>query len=596
MYIEAVPNRDSPPAILLRESYREAGKVKKRTLLNLSDWPHERIAGFKALLKGGTVIPRDQDAITIIRSLPHGHVDAALGTARKIGLDRLLGPKPAPAQAGGNRCRDLILALVVGRILDPGSKLAAARALSPDTATSSLGEQLGLGLVDEDELYSALDWLAVRQPAIETALAKRHLAGGTLVLYDVTSSYLEGRCCPLAQHGYNRDRKRGKLVIVYGLLCAPDGCPVAIEVFEGATGDPTTLAAQIDKLKRRFDLSHVVLVGDRGMITQARIEEDIKPANLDWITALRAPAIQALLDAGAFQLSLFDERDLASITADDYPGERLIVCRNPDLAVARRRKREDLLVATERDLAAIQHAVRRARQPLRGKAEIGLKVGAVVGKYKMAKHFTLTITDTDFSFARQQDAINAELRLDGIYVIRTSLAAKVLDDTASVRAYKSLAHVERAIRSIKTVDLQVRPIFHWAAPRVRAHVCLCMLAYYVEWHMRQRLAPMLYDDADKEAAEALRTSIVPKRQRHQPPVAKAQRSPSAIGKQTYGTTPDGLPVHSFQSLLVDLATLAQNTVATALNPDHEFIVNTRPTTIQQKALDLLGVNSINRTQ
>src|SRR6201984_534902 len=357
MYIEAVPNRGSPPAILLRESYREAGKVKKRTLLNLSDWPHERIAGFKALLKGGTVIPKDQDAITIIRSLPHGHVDAVLGTARKIGLDRVLGPD-------GNRCRDLILALVVSRILDPGSKLPAARALSPDTATSSLGEQLGLGVVDEDELYRALDWLAVRPPAIEAALAKRHFTGGTLVLYDGSSSYLEGRCCPLAQFGYSRDGKRGKRQIVYGLLCAPDGCPVAIEVFEGSTSDPTTLAVQIDKLKQRFELSHVVLVGDRGMITQARIEADVKPAGLDWITALRAPQIRALVDSGILQLSLFDERDLASITADDYPGERLIVCRNPELAVARRRKREDLLTATERHLAEIQNRVRRTQKPL----------------------------------------------------------------------------------------------------------------------------------------------------------------------------------------------------------------------------------------
>ncbi len=330
MYIEAVPNRDSPPAILLRESYREAGKVKKRTLLNLSDWPHERIAGFKALLKGGTVIPKDQDAITIIRSLPHGHVDAALGTARKIGLDRLLGPD-------GNRCRDLILALVVSRILDPGSKLAAARALSPDTATSSLGEQLALGVVDEDELYSALDWLAVRQPAIEATLAKRHFTGGTLVLYDVSSSYLEGRCCPLAQFGYSRDGKRGKRQIVYGLLCASDGCPVAIEVFAGSTADPATLTSQVTKLKERFALDHVVLVGDRGMITQARICEDIKSAGLDWITALRAPAIKALLDGGALQMSLFDDRDMAGITSPEFPGERLIVCRNRALASERAR-------------------------------------------------------------------------------------------------------------------------------------------------------------------------------------------------------------------------------------------------------------------
>ena len=579
MYIEAVPNRNSPPAVLLRESYRVGGKIKKRTLLNLSDWSPSLLEGLRALLKGGTVLPPGQEAITIKRSLPHGHVVAVLGTLRKIGLDRLLGP-------AGNRCRDLVIAMIVARLIAPLSKLATAKALDPATASSSLGAVLDLGEVDEDELYTALDWLLERQPQIETALAKRHLKNGTLVLYDVSSSYFEGHCCPLGQRGHNRDGKSGKLQIVYGLLCAPDGCPVAIEVFEGSTGDPITLAAQIDKLKRRFELAHVVLDGDRGMITQARIEEDIKPAGLDWITALRAPQIRALLDAGAFQLSLFDERDLASITADDYPGERLIVCRNPDLAVARRRKREDLLAATERDLTAIQNAVRRARKPLRGEGEIGLKVGAVIGKYKMAKHFALTITHTDFAFSRKHDDIAAEARLDGIYVIRTSLAAKALDDSASVRAYKSLAQVERAIRSIKTVDLQIRPIFHWAAPRVRAHVCLCMLAYYVEWHVRQRLAPMLYDDADKDAAEALRTSVV----------AAAQRSPSAVAKQTCGTTPDGLPVHSFQSLLADLATLAQNIVTTALNPKHEFTLQTRPTTIQQKAFDLLGVNPNRCTQ
>ena len=579
MYIETVPNRGSPPAILLRESYRVDGKVKKRTLLNLSDWPHNVVDGLRALLKGGSVMPSGDDGITIRRSLPHGHVAAVLGTLRSIGLDQLLGP-------AGNRCRDLVVAMIVARLIAPVSKLATAKALDPATAASSLGSVLGLGEVDEDELYVALDWLLERQPQIEDALARRHLSNGTLVLYDVSSSYLEGRCCPLAQLGYSRDRKRGKLQIVYGLLCAPDGCPVAIAVFEGSTGDPMTLAAQIDKVKGRFNLTHVVLVGDRGMITQARIDEDIKPAKLDWITALRAPAIKALLDAGAFQLSLFDERDLASVTSADYPGERLIVCRNPELAGARRRKREDLLAATERELAAIEKAVRRTREPLRGQAEIALKVGAVINKYKGAKHFALTITDSEFAFARKTGAILDEERLDGIYVIRTSLTAKALDDSASVRAYKSLAQVERAIRSIKTVDLQVRPIFHWAAPRVCAHVCLCMLAYYVEWHMRQRLAPMLYDDADKQAAEALRTSVV----------AKAQRSPSALAKQRYGTTPDGLPVHSFHSLLADLATIARNTVATALSPDHEFVLHTRPTAIQQKALDLLAVNVVKCTQ
>ena len=343
MYIESVPNRNSPPAILLRERYRQDGKVRKRTLCNLSDWPTVHIEGLRGVLKGGTVIPAGRDVITVTGSLPHGHVAAALGTARKIGLDRILGPE-------GNRCRDLVLALLAGRILTPTSKLAAARALSPATATSSLGVALGLGDVDDDELYTALDWLRARQPAIEASLAKRHLKNGTLVLYDVSSSHVEGRCCPLARHGYSRDRKRGKLRIVYGLLCAPDGCPVAIEVFDGNTGDPKTLAIQIEKLKQRFHLDHAVLVGDRGMITQARITEDIEPAGLDWITALRAPAIKDLLNSGALQLSLFDQRDMASITSPDFPGERLIVCRNPDLAAERTRKREERLVATEKDL------------------------------------------------------------------------------------------------------------------------------------------------------------------------------------------------------------------------------------------------------
>jgi Transposase DDE domain len=572
MYIESVPNRDSPPAILLRESYREGGKVRKRTLLNLSDWPAERIAGFKALLKGGTVIPSDQEAIAIIRSLPHGHVAAALGTARRIGLDRLLGP-------AGNRCRDLVLALAIGRILDPGSKLAAARALSPETAASSLGAELGLGAVDEEELYDALDWLAVRQPAIETGLARRHLSGGTLVLYDVTSSYLEGRCCPLAQRGYNRDGKKGKLQIVYGLLCAADGCPVAIEVFEGSTGDPSTLGNQVTKLKQRFGLDHVVLVGDRGMITEARIREDLAPAGLDWITALRAPAIRGLLEGGAFQMSLFDERDMAAITAPDFPGERLILCRNPALAAERRRKREQLLQATERELARIAAAVARQRAPLRGAAEIGLAVGAVLDKHKMAKHFALEISDTRFAFARKTAEIAAEAALDGLYAVRTSLPATALDDAATVRSYKSLSLVEHAIRSLKTVDLHVRPVYHWLADRVRAHVFLCMLGYYLEWHMRQRLAPMLYDDTDKEAAEALRTS----------PVAKAERSPAAVTKQTTGRTADGLPVHSFQTLLADLATLTRNTVATAIAPDEPFTITTRPTPLHRKAFDLLSL-------
>jgi transposase len=438
---------------------------------------------------------------------------------------------------------------------------------------------LGLGEVDEDDLYTALDWLLERQPAIERVLAKRHLSSGTLVLYDVSSSYMEGHCCPLAKRGYSRDGRRGTLQIVYGLLCAPDGCPVAIEVFEGNTADPMTLAAQVDKLKRRFQLEHVVLVGDRGMITQTRITEEITAAGLDWITALRAPAIKALLANGALQLSLFDQRDMASITAPEFPGERLVVCRNPDLAAQRCRKRAELLAATESDLTRIQAAVARRRDPLRGTAEIALAVGAVINRHKMAKHFALDISDTSFRFARKDTEIAAEAATDGIYVVRTSLPVASFDDATTVRSYKSLALVERAFRCIKTVDLQVRPVYHWLADRVRAHVFLCMLAYHLEWHMRERLAPMLFDDTDKQAAEALRTSVV----------AQAQRSPAAVTKQTTGLTPDGLPVHSFRSLLADLATLARNTVTTDITPNYPITVLTRPTAIQHKAFALLAV-------
>ena len=566
------PNPNSPPAILLRETYRQNGKFCKRTLCNLSNWPTAHVEGLRGVLKGGTVIPAGRDAFTVIRSLPHGHVAAAVATARKIGLEGILG-------ADGNRCRDLVLAMLISRILDPVSKLATARALSPATASTSLGEALGLGAVDDNELYAALDWLLVRQPAIEAILAKRHLTNGMLVLYDVSSSYMEGRCCPLAKRGYSRDGRRGTLQIVYGLLCASDGCPVAIEVFDGNTADPKTLAPQIEKLKQRFHLDRVVLVGDRGMITEARITEDLKAAGLDWITALRAPAIKELLNSGALQLTLFDRRDIASITSPDFPGERLIVCRNPDLATERSRKREDLLAATENDLARIKTAVERKRNPLRGTAEIALKVGEVLNTHKMKKHFDLEITDAGLSFARKTDAIAAEAATDGIYVVRTSLAEDTLGDAETVRSYKSLSLVERGFRCIKTVDLHVRPVYHRLEDRVRAHVFLCMLAYYLEWHMRQKLAPMLFDDTDKEAAEAQRRSVV----------AQAQRSKAAMKKQTTGLTEDGLPVHSFHSLLADLATLARNTITTAITPHYPLTVLTRPTPVQQKAFDLLGI-------
>jgi len=577
MHIESVPNRKSHPTILLRESYRADGKVKKRTIANLTDWPEQLVEGLRTLLRGGVAVAHAGEALTISRSLPHGHVAAVLGTAEQIGLPKLLTERRGgPAS---RRSRDLALALIVNRVIAPASKLATVRALNPETAASSLGERLGLGEVGEREIYDSLDWLVDQQERIETTLAKRHLSGGTLVLYDVSSSYLEGRCCELAQHGYSRDHRPDRPQIVYGLLCNRDGCPVAIEVFEGNTADPMTVANQVDKLKSRFGLDRVVVVGDRGMVTSARIREDLKPAGLDWITALRAPKIQELANDGPLQLSLFDDRDLAEIASPDYPGERLIVCRNPLLAAERRRKREALLVATERDLSRIKMAVDRKRAPLRGKAEIGLEVGAVLDKHKMGKHYDLTIADSSFTYHRKDETIATEARLDGIYVIRTNVPKEAFSTEQVVGTYKSLARVERAFRCMKTTDLEIRPVFHWTAPRVRAHVFLCMLAYYVEFHMRSRLAPILFDDHDRAAAAVERKSIV----------APAERSPAAKRKVATRRTDDGLPVHSFRSLLNDLATLCLNKVSLPRNQKYRFDLPTKPTPLQARAFELLGV-------
>ncbi len=570
MYVAVVPNRSSRPAVLLRESYRDGNKVKNRTLANLSDWPAEQIATLRAALRGDKLVPADE-SLEIVRALPHGHVAAALGTARRIGLDGLL-------PGGPQRRRDLALALIVARLIDPAAKLATARALDETTALHSLGAVLGLGAVSAKEVYATLDWLGAAQSSIEAALARRHLRDGTLVLYDVSSSYVEGRCCELARFGYSRDGRGDKMQIVFGLLCSAAGCPIAVEVFEGNTGDPATLGSQIAKLKERFGLKRVIMVGDRGMITQARIEQDLKPAGLDWITALRAPAIQELAaEGGPLQLSLFDERDLAEIESPDFPGERLIVCKNPALAEERRRKRNELLDATEHDLKEIEARIRRRRAPLRGAARIGLAVGAVLGRRKVAKHFQITIADDALSVSRNETAIAAEAALDGLYVLRTSVAADVLDASGAVRAYKSLAGVERAFRSLKTVDLDIRPIFHWASPRVRAHVFLCMLAYHLEWHMRQALAPLLFDDHDRAAGAALRSS----------PVAKAQSSPAATRKARTRRTADDLPVHSFRTLLADLATLTRNTARFA--NARSMTLYATPTQIQQRAFDLLGL-------
>jgi transposase len=571
MYIEAVPNRSSPPAILLRESFRADGRVRKRTLANLSAWPTALVEGFRTLLKGGVVVAAD--GIGVRRALPHGHAAAVLGTIRTIGLDRLLG------RPRDKRLAPLATALIASRLIAPASKLATARELAAATAGSSLGRLLGLGAVDEVELYRALDWLGARQSAIEAALAHRHLKDGALVLYDVSSSWLEGRCCELARFGHSRDGKKGKLQIVYGLLCAADGCPVAVEVFDGNIADPMTLATQIDKLKGRFGLSRVVLVGDRGMITSARIRDELKPAGLDWITALRAPQIRALLDTGAFQLSLFDQRDLAEITAPEFPGERLVVCMNPLLAEERARKREDLLQATEAALAKLADQIARGTGP-KGQDKIARAVGRIENRYKLAKLFDISVGEDGFTFARNPARIAAETRLDGFYVIRTSVEDKALAAERVVGAYKDLAHVERAFRSLKTVDLHLRPIHHWLAPRVRAHIFLCMLACHIEWHMRERLKPMLFDDDDPTAAARERASIV----------APAQPSPAALRKRASKVTVDGGPVHSFQSLLRDLATCTLNEMTTTLNDAYCFTLVATPTPIQAQAFSLLAVD------
>ena len=468
--------------------------------------------------------------------------------------------------------------MIVARVLEPAAKLATARQLSQSTAAHSLGAVPELGEVDEDELYAALDLLGEARPRIEAAFAKRHLRDGCLVLYDLTSSYPEGRKCELGQYGYSRDGKAGKLQIVFGLLCAADGCPIAVEVFDGNTGDPSTLAAQVAKLKEKFKLSRVVLVGDRGMITKARIEEDLAPAGLDWLTALRAPAIQELAAGnGPLQLSLFDERDMAEIASPDYPGERLIVCRNKALAQERGRKREELLAAAEKELAKIAASVEHSRTPLRGADKIGLKAGAALNKRKMAKHFELTITGASFSYSRNSASIQKEAALDGFYVLRTSVPAESLDTGAAVLAYKSLSQVERAFRSLKTVDLEVRPIHHRLAERVRAHVFLCMLAYYVTWHMHQALAPMLFEDHDKDSAAKGRTS----------PVAPAQVSAAAKAKAASRKTADGQPVHSFRTLLQDLATLTRNTVRFGDAPPVTMLA--KPTAMQQGVFERLRV-------
>ena len=575
MYIERVPNRGSRPAILLREGWREGGKVHKRTVANLTDWEPHRVDALAAVLKGQSVVGDIENAFEIIRSRPHGHVAAVLGTLYRLKLE----PMMAKSRS---RQRDLCVAMIVSRLISPGSKLAMTRSVSTQTAESTLGELVGCQDADENECYQAMDWLLERQASIEDALAKAHLAEGELILYDATSTYFEGHCCPLAKFGHSRDGKKDKLQIVIGLLTNCDGCPIAVEVFEGNTGDPTTVASQVLKLRERFGLKRIVLVGDRGMITDARIREDLsKIEQLDWITALRAPAIAALVETGSLKLSLFDKRDLAEISDRSYPRERLVVCKNPLLSEERGRKRSELLAATERALLAIANAVARSKRPLRGKAQIGLRIGKVLGRFKMAKHFKLTITDDSFHYERDEQAIAAETCLDGIYVVRTTVDAKRLSSEDVVRSYKRLAQVERAFRSLKTVDLHIRPIHHHKADRVRAHVLICMLSYYVEWHMRHALAPILFDDDDKPAGVTRRSSMV----------APAMRSKRSENKASSKQTSDGSPVQSFNSLLRDLATIVKNRVQPKRHGSLAFDLTTRPSPLQNRALDLLKLSS-----
>jgi len=572
MYVARIPNRGSPPAILLRESYREGGKVRNRTLANLSHWPEHRVDALARTLKGLSPKLDLSDAFEITRSLPHGHVAAVLGTARRLGIDDLLDSAPS-------RHRDLVMAMLVAQVIAPSSKLATARGLRTETATSSLGQVLGVSACDEDDLYAAMDWALARKDAIENALAARHLVNGTLVLYDVSSAAFEGRTCPLGTIGHARDGVKGRLQIVYGLLCSPAGIPIAIEVFEGSTADPKTLAAQIAKLKTRFGLARVCLVGDRGMLTNARIRDEVRPAQLDWISALRAPQIKALVEHGALQLSLFDTQDLVEIDSPDFPGERLVCCHNPVLAAERARKRGELLAATEKELAPIAAAARRQKRPLRGKDTIALRVGKVINHYKMAKHFTLQITDDSFTFTPNTEAIAAEAALDGIYVLRTSLPADSLPTDDVVLRYKGLEDVERFFRTLNS-ELDVRPIRHRLADRVRAHMFLRMLSYYISWHMKAALAPILFVDNDKPAAAAKRAT----------PVAPAQRSADALAKAARKRTTEDTPaVHSFTTVLADLATICANQIQPA-DDMPAFTMTTTPTPLQRRAFELLDLS------
>ncbi len=562
MHVAVVPSRQKGrvySSVLVRQSYREGGKVKHRTLANLSKLPAPVVDAVRAMLRGEPVGPLDQ-AFDIQRSLPHGNVQAVLGQLRQLGLDRLLAARP-------RREQDLVVAMIVSRVLQPDSKLATARSFG----TTTLAATLGVEDADEDELYAAMDWLVKQQAKVERGLADRHLAEGGLVLYDLTSVFLEGSKCDLAKRGYSRDGKRGLPQIEFGLITDKEGRPISVDVFEGNVADPLTVATQVEKIRDRFGIAEVVLVGDRGMLTSARIEA-LKETDLSWISALRSDQIMGLVQSGDLQLGLFDKRNLAEITAPKFPGERLVVCKNPALAAERARKREELLLATEQELAKVVASVSAGR--LKGKDAIGLRVGRILGHFKVGKHFLLDIADASFGYKRDQERIEAEAALDGLYVIRSNVSADRLGSDELVRSYKLLAGVERAFRTLKSIDLQVRPVHHRLADRVRAHIFLCMLAYYVRWHLERAWAQLLFRDEEPPVAADV--------------VAPAKRSARALAKAHSQRRSDGSPVYGFRGLLKELATLTKNTVRMP-GTNATFDKLALPTALHSEALRLLGL-------
>jgi len=565
MYVAIVPNRNSKPAILLRESYREDGKVKNRTVANLSHLPPEMIEMLKLVFAGKKVVPAEATG-QAVSTLPCGHVRAVLGMMRKLGIPELLASRES-------RQRNLVLGMIAERVLSPSSKLGTVRSWT----SSTLGAELGIEDADADELYAALDWLLAAQPRIEKKLADRHLSEGGLALYDTSNSMYEGHTCPLAQIGHDKDGRRGAAIIGYGLLTDREGRPVAMEVYPGNVADPVTVTEQIIKVRARFGLEHVILVGDRGMLTSARISSFKESGGMGWVTALRTGDIRKLVNSGALQLSLFDEVNLAEIESPDFPGERLVACFNPLLADERRRKRNELLEATENLLARLSLEVSRRTQSPMTDAEIGMKLGAILPRYKMTKHFNTQIKDGVFTWSRNDEGIRQEENLDGIYIIRTSEPADRISAADVVRTYKLLAQVEQAFRCMKGIDIRVRPIFHRTEDHVRAHFFLCMLAYYVEWHMRRALAPLLFQDQN-----------VPMDRQVRDPVAKPEASASAKAKKSRKMTPDGLPVHSFQTLLGHLATMTRITMQIG-DTDATYDQYSQPTPVQQKAFELLDL-------